>query len=70
MENIKENNSNKSLKNGILSYDDNEKQTLFKIFGMEMTAPKGLKNPRIIYISFMSTFEKLTWNIMKIQITG
>ncbi len=38
---------------GLLSYEDDDKQTLFKLFGLEMTAPKGLKNPRIIYISFI-----------------
>ncbi len=43
----------KSLKENILSYDDNENQTLFKFLGIEMTAPKGLKNPRIVYISFI-----------------
>ena len=39
---------------GVLSYRNDDKQTLFKIFGIEMTAPKGLKNPRIIYISFIA----------------
>ncbi|WP_241434748.1 MULTISPECIES: hypothetical protein [Prochlorococcus] len=45
--------SNDSIKKGILAYDNNEKQTLFKFLGIELTAPKGLKNPRIIYISFI-----------------
>ncbi len=44
---------NKSLKKSLLSYDNDEQQTLFKIFGIEMTAPKGLKNPRVVYISFI-----------------
>ncbi len=43
---------NDSLKKNILAYDD-EKQTLFRFFGIELTAPKGLKNPRIVYISFI-----------------
>ena len=43
-----------SLKKGLLQYDDDNKQSLYKIFGIEMTAPKGLKNPRLIYISFIS----------------
>ena len=30
-----------------------EKQTLFRFFGIELTAPKGLQNPRIVYISFI-----------------
>ena len=44
----------KDLEKGFLSYENNEKQTIFKIFGIEMTAPKGLRNPRIIYISFIA----------------
>ncbi|KGG16832.1 hypothetical protein EV06_0676 [Prochlorococcus sp. MIT 0602] len=46
---IKEDDSTK----GLLSYDNDDKQTLFSIFGIELTAPKGLKNPRIVYISFI-----------------
>ncbi len=44
---------NDSLKKNVLAYDDDEKQTLFRFFGIELTAPKGLKNPRIVYISFI-----------------
>ena len=44
-------------KKGILNYNDdqneNDKQVLFRFFGIELTAPKGLKNPRIVYISFI-----------------
>ncbi len=50
------NNSNEAIEEsekGLLNYDDDEKQTLFRIFGVEMTAPKGLKNPRIVYVSFI-----------------
>lgn len=45
--------TNESSNKGILSYDDNDEQTLFSLFGIQMTAPKGLKNPRLIYISFI-----------------
>ncbi len=38
---------------GILQYDSKEKQTIFKFFGVEMTAPKNLKNPRLVYLSFI-----------------
>ena len=41
------------LNKGILAYDNEEQQTLFKLFGIELTAPKGLKRPRIVYISFI-----------------
>ena len=33
--------------------EDDQEQTVFKFLGLEMTAPKGLKNPRIVYISFI-----------------
>ena len=38
----------------LLRSDNEEKQTLFRLFGIEMTAPKGLKNPRLVYISFIA----------------
>ena len=43
---------NDSFKKNVLTYDD-EQQTLFRFFGIELTAQKGLKNPRIVYISFI-----------------
>ncbi len=46
---VKDNNLNSSD----FDNQDNDKQTLFKLFGIEMIAPKGLQNPRIIYISFI-----------------
>ena len=45
--------NNENLSKGILSNDDNDEQTLFRLFGIEMTAPKELKNPRVVYISFI-----------------
>ena len=45
--------THKSFKKNILAYDDNDKQTLFKFFGIELTAPKELKNPRLVYLSFI-----------------
>ena len=47
------NKGERSFKKGILAYDDDSKQTLFRFSGIELTAPKGLKNPRIVYISFI-----------------
>ena len=38
---------------GGLQNENDDKQVLFRVFGVEMTAPKGLKNPRIVYISFI-----------------
>ena len=55
--NLEEGNNNKkdanSLEKSILVYDDDSKQTLFRLFGVELTAPKGLKNPRLVYLSFI-----------------
>ena len=54
MENNKESkDNNETLNKDLLLHDDNNEQTLFRLFGIEMTAPKGLKNPRLIYISFI-----------------
>tara|TARA_Y100001970_G_C13802812_1_gene635946 strand:+ start:172 stop:411 length:240 start_codon:yes stop_codon:yes gene_type:complete len=45
---------NKGWQNsGLMNYSDKEKQTVFKMFGIELTAPAGLKNPGTIYISFI-----------------
>ena len=50
---VNEINNKPLLKKEILANDEKEKQTLFKIFGIEMTAPKGMKNARLVYISFI-----------------
>ena len=42
-----------TVKQNLLSYDDKEQQALFTIFGIQLTAPKGLKYPRLVYISFI-----------------
>ena len=55
--NIEEDNKKKkpekSLKKSILVYHEDSKQTLFRFLGIELTAPKGLKNPRLVYLSFI-----------------
>ena len=38
---------------GIFSYKDKGKQSVIEIFGYELTAPSGLKNPGLVYISFI-----------------
>jgi len=53
LDTIENKNSNKSVKETILDYDNDDKQTLFRFLGIELTAPKGLKNPRLVYISFI-----------------
>ena len=38
---------------GLLSYKDKGSQTVVSFFGIELTAPAGLKNPGLVYISFI-----------------
>ena len=44
--------SNKESK-GILSYSSKGTQSVISLFGFELTAPSGLKNPGIVYIAFI-----------------
>ena len=38
---------------GIFSYKDKGTQGVITIFGYELTAPAGLKNPGVVYLSFI-----------------
>ena len=38
---------------GILSYSSKETQSVISLFGFELTAPSGLKNPGIVYLAFI-----------------
>ena len=38
---------------GIFSYKDKGTQGVINIFGYELTAPAGLKNPGVVYLSFI-----------------
>ena len=38
---------------GIFSYKDKGTQGVITIFGYELTAPAGLKNPGMVYLSFI-----------------
>ena len=40
-------------KQSILNYKDKGSQTVLRLFGIELTAPSGLKSPGIVYISFI-----------------
>ena len=44
--------TNKESK-GILSYSSKGKQSVISFFGVELTAPSGLKNPGIVYLAFI-----------------
>ncbi len=48
MDNNKTDNNQNSLDD-----ENKDKQTLFRLFNIEITAPQELKNPRIIYIAFI-----------------
>ena len=53
MEEKKEPEKSPWYKTGILSYKDSGSQTVLKLFGFELTAPAGLKNPGTVYLSFI-----------------
>ena len=38
---------------GLFSYKDKGSQGVIRLFDYELTAPKGLKNPGIVYLSFI-----------------
>ena len=53
-ENGLESSKNQNNTKGILSDINKGDQTVFSLFGIKLTAPAGLKNPGIIYISFIA----------------
>ena len=54
---------------GIFSYKDKGSQGVMTLFGYELTAPAGLKNPGIVYISFIFV-NLLIFLILKSFISG
>ena len=38
---------------GILSYSSKGTQSVISLFGYELTAPSGLKNPGLVYLAFI-----------------
>ena len=51
--NPKEREGNPSHEKSILDYKDTGTQTVFKLLGIQMTAPSALKNPGIVYTAFI-----------------
>tara|TARA_B100001250_G_scaffold179608_1_gene154367 strand:- start:368 stop:634 length:267 start_codon:yes stop_codon:yes gene_type:complete len=47
------NKESKEESKGILSYSSKGTQSVISLFGFELTAPSGLKNPGIVYIAFI-----------------
>ena len=54
---------------GIFSYKDKGTQGVMTLFGYELTAPAGLKNPGIVYLSFIFV-NLLIFLILKSFISG
>ena len=54
---------------GIFSYKDKGTQGVITLFGYELTAPAGLKNPGVIYLSFIFV-NLLIFLILKSFIAG
>ena len=50
---IDSNNEKPFFAQGIFSYKDKGTQGVITLFGYELTAPAGLKNPGIVYLSFI-----------------
>ena len=47
------NEESKADSKGILSYSSKGTQSVISLFGFELTAPSGLKNPGIVYLFFI-----------------
>ena len=54
---------------GLFSYKDKGTQGVITFFGYELTAPAGLKNPGIVYLSFIFV-NLIIFLILKSFITG
>ena len=47
------NTESKENAKGIMSYSSKGTQSVISLFGFELTAPSGLKNPGIVYLAFI-----------------
>ena len=50
---MESNKASKEESKGLLSYSSKGTQSVISLFGFELTAPSGLKNPGIVYIAFI-----------------
>ena len=50
---LESNKESKEESKGILSYSSKGTQSVISLFGFELTAPSGLKNPGIVYVAFI-----------------
>ena len=58
-----------SLSTEIESRKEEKQQSVLKFFGYEITAPEGVKNPRLIYFSFI-IFNAILFLVLRNLITG
>ncbi len=68
-DNIDSNEEKPFFAKGIFSYKDKGTQGVVNLFGYELTAPAGLKNPGIVYLSFIFV-NLLIFLILKSFISG
>ena len=66
---LESNKESKEDSKGILSYSSKGTQSVISLFGFELTAPSGLKNPGIVYLSFIFV-NLLIFLILKSFISG
>ena len=50
---LEPNKGSKADSKGILSYSSKGTQSVISLFGFELTAPSGLKNPGLVYLAFI-----------------
>ena len=50
---LESNTKNEIESKSLLSYSSKGTQSVISLFGFELTAPSGLKNPGIVYLAFI-----------------
>ena len=68
-DNVDSNEEKPFFAQGIFSYKDKGTQGVISLFGYELTAPAGMKNPGIVYLSFIFV-NLLIFLILKSFISG
>ena len=53
----------------ILDFDDTEKKSIVKFFGLELVAPTGLKNAGLIYALFIVINGVIFFTLLKNQLS-
>ena len=66
---LESNKESKEESKGILSYSSKGTQSVISLFGFELTAPSGLKNPGIVYLAFI-IINLLIFLVLRSFVTG